>query len=1157
MSKITWLHLSDLHFRVDESNKNHTWDQDLVLKKLLEDIRQRREENAIFPDFIVVTGDVAFSGSKEEYTLAKAFLDDLLKAAGLVGKKDRLFIVPGNHDVDRSAITRGVIGMAASLKDEESVNEVLASKGDRSLLLKRLKKFGKFVKGYFEECLLFDQNHYFYEKILPVGEHKVAVLGLNSAILARGEGEEYGKLVLGERQVKEVLEKVPKADLYIALMHHPFDWYWKFDRDHCMPMLMEKCDFILHGHLHDAGLGLESTPDASSMIVAAGACYETRQSRNSYNYVQLDLKTGRGILFLRMFSDRSGGFWTEDTQTYKNAKNGQYKFQFSVSAKKSAKKNRKKGPSVPRIKDIDMSLLEENYLQRMQEICNALPLGTIDPLAAERTRVHIMNLQSLYVGLNTRSIIQEMDESGWKIKNKKGKVTLKLQTETKSLSALQAVDREREIVLLGDPGSGKSTFANYLALCLAGARLEEMGKSKPEFGEKWLKKIEPEWTHGALLPIRVTLRDFAASRHCTGKSAGIWGFLADCLTDECFPELTAYLRKQALAGGVLFLFDGLDEVAEPRMREAVRDTLVDFVRSHRDPQNRYLVTGRTYAYQDTTWQLKGFAAHTLASLNQDQIDTLVSHWYEETCRLGWKNRSEAKELTHWLQTAAKRPDLMPLAVNPLQLTMMASLQFSWGKLPDDRVDLYQEMVRLLLVRWQEGRLGKESGITKIVGAKTLESALERVAFVAHNSQGNPEGVADIAESQLLEVLQDSLEGSWDKASEVAKYIKERAGLLVERGPGMYAFPHRSYQEYLAGAFLAVQDNFPDDAASFAHENYGQWREVVLWAVGIMSRTKKMIHVAVDVVDALCFDDVPGEDISEKAWRAANLAGEALLEIGLDTVRARSRYEKIISRVRKWLVEWLERGVLAQGERVVAGNTLAKLGDPRFRADTWYLPDEPLLGFMEVPEGSFLIGSDKNRDKEAYDAEMPQHEVYLSTYYMAKYLVTVAQFKAFVQESGHKPKDEDSLKGLENHPVVYVSWNDARAYCRWLTVQLKNSPATPEPIARRVQKEQWEIRLPTEAEWEKAARGPDGHIYPWGDQVDPNKANYGDTGIGTTSAVGCFPGGASPFGCLDMAGNVWEWTGSIFKPYLDTPEDKQEDLKGKSPGAARGGVLQLS
>jgi formylglycine-generating enzyme required for sulfatase activity len=139
--------------------------------------------------------------------------------------------------------------------------------------------------------------------------------------------------------------------------------------------------------------------------------------------------------------------------------------------------------------------------------------------------------------------------------------------------------------------------------------------------------------------------------------------------------------------------------------------------------------------------------------------------------------------------------------------------------------------------------------------------------------------------------------------------------------------------------------------------------------------------------------------------------------------------------------------------------------------------------------------------------------------------------------------------VDTHPVVDVTWHDALAYCKWLTETLEAWEETPEPLATLLREKSWVVTLPSEAEWEKAARSSDGRRYPWGEDPDPNRANYDETGIDATSAVGCFPGGKSPYGVEDLSGNVWEWTRSLWgknlvKPdfgYPYDPDDGREDL----------------
>jgi formylglycine-generating enzyme required for sulfatase activity len=183
--------------------------------------------------------------------------------------------------------------------------------------------------------------------------------------------------------------------------------------------------------------------------------------------------------------------------------------------------------------------------------------------------------------------------------------------------------------------------------------------------------------------------------------------------------------------------------------------------------------------------------------------------------------------------------------------------------------------------------------------------------------------------------------------------------------------------------------------------------------------------------------------------------------------------------------------------------------------------EPLM--VKIPAGKFLMGSTKEqiadtvtdtRNKDWFQNEMPQHILELSEYFIGKYPITNREYQAFVRDTAYNPPrgwDGDQFPAEKGgHPIVNVSWNDAIVYCKWLS-----------------KKSRKQYRLPTESEWEKAARGEIGLVFPWGNEFDI-RANTREAKIGGTSAVGHFsPQGDSPYGCVDMVGNVWEWTSSLW------------------------------
>jgi len=325
MNNITWLHISDLHLSNHDLRPSQAFDSDIVLQKLLEDIEAYAQSKSLQPNFIIVSGDIAFSSKPEEYNLARGFFDRLLEITHL--SKDRLFIVPGNHDVDRKLITPGASLIANGINSRESINEILANDADRALILQRFANYKQFIEEYMgNEILSFDNNKYYYVKpVNNVSGYNISILGLNSALLA-GSDNDQSHLIVGDMQVRKAISEAGDANIRLAVMHHPIDWLQKFDQSNIKSLLHKNCEFVLQGHLHESSLEQVVAPGRFSTIIAAGACFEKRELHNSYNFVQLNPDSSKGKIHLRMYSDRDGGFWTNDTITYRDAKNGIYEF---------------------------------------------------------------------------------------------------------------------------------------------------------------------------------------------------------------------------------------------------------------------------------------------------------------------------------------------------------------------------------------------------------------------------------------------------------------------------------------------------------------------------------------------------------------------------------------------------------------------------------------------------------------------------------------------------------------------------------------------------------------------------------------------------------------------------------------------------------------
>jgi formylglycine-generating enzyme required for sulfatase activity len=431
------------------------------------------------------------------------------------------------------------------------------------------------------------------------------------------------------------------------------------------------------------------------------------------------------------------------------------------------------------------------------------------------------------------------------------------------------------------------------------------------------------------------------------------------------------------------------------------------------------------------------------------------------------------------------------------------------------------------------RLGNVPGLE----LDLLRGALHELAYEAHSNPPGDDGRGVIDEHALRgRMLNLFLRvRGLDAARAVVTFeqvLCEDAGLLQARADGHYAFPHLTFQEYLAACYLADRPEMAELARARWHSSDAErWREVLRLLVERLRQQGKVQDKVIPWLEQLIAERVGKQvrPITERR-RDAVLATLVYRELG-EVMLASSTVDlerRIEAPLREALVALLAEHdpTIPTADRVRAGFLLGELGDERFpvsleqwRHEVARVRAGDTSGyFCRVEPGTYWIGS-ADDDLEAREEEKPRHQVtFDAPFWIGRYPITNVQWQAWVEAGGQSSRSaKDANLNHPNQPVVSVTWNEAVAFCSWLSEQLG-----------------MEVRLPYEAEWETAARGLRGRRYPWGNEWAEDHAvteeNRETRGWHYTVPVGCYSAGKAECGALDMAGNVWEWAADVWQSY---------------------------
>jgi len=677
------------------------------------------------------------------------------------------------------------------------------------------------------------------------------------------------------------------------------------------------------------------------------------------------------------------------------------------------------------------------------------------------------------------------------------KIILKSRPKNKKMAQQVSLDYllgcGKRIIITGKSGSGKTTLLNHILLDLC--------RQKEEISSL---NVDPNGNIVAPpIPFCFSLRDYALYLQALSKNSGkphnrsleryiiefIKAQIADIFLGRDFFD---YLNDQNHR--LVLLLDGLDEINNVGLQQEVCDQIDEFTSKHQNVQ--IIITARPpFKHNRYPRPKQHYMYVRFAPLRRDDVLKLL-----------WRipARRPDNQLIQNAFPDNHKGDLRvypfgnldtPLAVRALASMILENQDILLGK----RFDFFNEFVNTII--FLEGEIDLPDGGLPIRNEQRYLEILEYVAY--RMNQLGRRLFNEVDEKQLRELISQNTR-LLNSADDFIQHCN-RHGYILQENNGRYYFCNEIIHNFLVASYFH-KNSSPEELTDILINDSSlgdHCEDIVLFYREMIGKQKfqTFINCLAGVTRR-----IDGEDYS---LLSAKFAAQVSQQDFLDThPNIRTRLGLAISQAFR-----LDYSASLQDRNEALG-LLPLLGDNHFYSNIGYLPNENLCGFVFIPEGKFWMGEGRGF-----------HQVFLPDYFIARYPVTIAQYKSYLNKNTNPCE-------FDNTPVVGVSWFDALHYCEWLQERIANLWFGMLPELANLLNNGWEITLPSEAQWEKSCRGVNGYVYPWANNAVLNNANTLETGIGRTSVVGLFP--LNDYGLCDTIGNVEEWTRSIADVYPYPP-----------------------